>query len=77
MKLLTLAVSEIFKTYYYVTEFGDGSDDMSVIRSRPEIADVVNSGEDAETFREYICVNLWAASLNSFRENRNQPFMKV
>ena len=33
---------------------GDGSSGVNVIGSRPEVADDVISGEDAETYQEYV-----------------------
>ena len=56
-------------------EVGDGSGDMNVICSRPEVADDVISGADVDIFRSYACVNLWVDSFISFREHLNQPFM--
>ena len=41
----------------------------------PEVDDDVISGEDAETFPEYVRINLCVASFGSLRENLNQPFM--
>ena len=53
---------------------GDSSGGVNAICSRPKVADDVISGEDAETFQEYVCVNLCVAGFNSLRENRNRPF---
>ena len=39
------------------------------IGSRSEVADDVVSGEDVETFWEYVSVNLLVASFSSFWEN--------
>ena len=41
---------------------------MNAICSRPEVADVVISGEDVEAFRYYACVNLLVAIFSSFEE---------
>ena len=56
-------------------EVGDGSDGMNTICSRPQVAGDVISGEEAETFQEYVCINLYISSFSSLRENQNQPFM--
>ena len=39
-------------------EVGDGRGGVNKIHSRPEVADDVISCEDAETDREYVCINL-------------------
>ena len=57
------------------SEVSDGSSGINVIFSRLEAVDDDISGTDVDTFCCYACVNLWVASLFSFRENRNQPFM--
>ena len=54
-KLPALAVSEIFKNDCFVDgEVGNGSRGVNAICSRPKAADDVISGEDAETFQEYV-----------------------
>ena len=57
-------------------EVGDGSSGMNAICSRPEIAGDVIFCEDAETFHEYVCINVCVASFSIVCEkNRNRPFM--
>ena len=45
------------------------SSGVNAICSRTEVAGDVNASENVDTFQEYVCVNLWVASFNSFGEN--------
>ena len=62
LKFLALAVSEIFPHDCFCNgELCDGS--VNAVCSRPEVADDVISGEDAETVQEYVCIYLCVASV--------------
>ena len=39
---------------------------MNAICARPTVAADVISGRDIETFRDYVCVNLWVVALVAF-----------
>ena len=45
-----------------------------VIFCRPEVAGDVVSGGNVKTTEGYVLLNFEAASVGSFRENKNQPF---
>ena len=60
---------DFLKRLFCDGDVGDGGSGVNAICSRPEVADDVISGEDAENFKEYVF-----CSLSSLRENRNQPF---
>ena len=55
MKLLAAVYKIFYKDHFFDGEVGGGSDGMNAICHRPEVADDVASGENAETtFREYV-----------------------
>ena len=55
LKLLALAVSEIFHKDHFVTV---KSATVSAICSRLEVVDDLSYGYDAEILKKYVCVNL-------------------
>jgi hypothetical protein len=44
------------------------------IYCRPEVDGDVISGENLKTTKSYVVLNFEATSINSYRENQNQPF---
>ena len=51
------------------------NEDVYVICCRPEVAGDVISRGDVKTIEGYTVLNFEIASIKSFRENHNQPFV--
>ena len=65
-QLLAPVVPRFSKRSLCDGEVGGGSGSVNTIYSRKEVADDLISGQDVETYRDYVCVNLWVASVSSF-----------
>ena len=51
------------------------NENVYAIYCRPEVAGDVISGENVKTVESYAVLNFEIASIRSFRENHNQPFV--
>ena len=51
------------------------NEDVYAICCQPEVAGDVISGERVKTIEGYVVLNLETASISTFRENHNQPFV--
>ena len=51
------------------------NEDVYAICCRPEVAFDVISGANVKTSERYAVLNLDIASIRSFQENHNQPFL--